>query len=1057
MFLFKNLVLLSALCISHATAPPPRLLSATAGVGRTISDIQLQPDTYEQAVRAIDTLVTDPNNAIMQDLQHAGLTGMTVVRVNDEPQRVISVAAYDTMASIQAANDQALPQQAFAQVADFLASPPQRQEAEIIYSDSTTPPSQMDYQYAGVVQVQTKPSIETDMLTAIDHIVHHDADWQRVKAMGLRHMEVGRVNATHYVFFGFYTTREGAQQIDDRGLIGSTLGKLSSFFSAPPVRIGGNVVFGYTAPTRSPPPLTFDCQDDTFALASNFGGCTAILSNATCDTELHALSPVFPTGHKVADYCARSCATGDTNDPIGIVNLFGGCAMTKQFLNNDCDAPLSTLSPVFAKKGVTLADVCPSTCNRCACRDHVNELANQFAGCTGFLFNGGCAARATDLSPFGMEDATLADACQQSCGTCRDDDLCYDDNIALANILGNCDGALSIPNVTCGTEVASVAPEGATEGYAFKDYCVKRCGYCDDLPTPAPPTRPPTPAPVPPTPAPLAFDCHDDTFALASNYGGCTGYLASTPDATCESDVSPVGTAVTISNYTVRDGQMHAFVDAVHDLLHSHRFDALTDGGLLRSVLTQIGTRQVMSVTTYSSQAQLATLAAEGGAIQQAFGTIAHFVDDTVPFTRAAGTLLYTSGDAGTARQANAVLMMTPKEGVTDQSLVDELQMIEQTNADWRSLVQDGGLAFMAVYKVGAQYAFTAFYKDDAIARAPATTAIVQRVLGNLVTFSAPNGVVRSFGTIVSQRAADHKVHDFCGHTCHTSPHDEPERFTELFGGCAFAKVAFNNNCDVELGTAFQHFAKPGMTLADVCPRTCGRCDRCHDHVAELAHEFGGCTGFLSSATCDTPARTASPAFGRFDVTIGDACQKSCNTCHDEGTCMDDPLSLAHILGNCNGALSINTPVNVTCDSEVTSFTPPGIAQAGYKVKDYCVARCGMCDAFPTPQPPAFPPIFTAPPTPSTPTPTPPTPSPATPSPSLRATNNAFTTSAHRNDRWRIGFIVVLTLLVVMTAVLFYREHTRPMDTGDAVPQNQLEVELGKTREQPRMSTDYDV
>ena len=44
-----------------------------------------------------------------------------------------------------------------------------------------------------------------------------------------------------------------------------------------------------------------------------------------------------------------------------------------------------------------------------------------------------------------------------------------------------------------------------------------------------------------------------------------------------------------------------------------------------------------------------------------------------------------------------------------------------------------------------------------------------------------------------------------------------------------------------------------------------------------------------------------------------------------------------------------------------------------------------------------------------------------------------------------------------MTAVLLYREHTRPMDTGDAVPQNQLEAELGKTREQPSMSTDYDV
>lgn len=74
-------------------------------------------------------------------------------------------------------------------------------------------------------------------------------------------------------------------------------------------------------------------------------------------------------------------------------------------------------------------------------------------------------------------------------------------------------------------------------------------------------------------------------------------------------------------------------------------------------------------------------------------------------------------------------------------------------------------------------------------------------------------------------------------------------------------------------------------------------------------------------------------------------------------------------------------------------------------------------------------------------------------------TNNASTTSAQRNDRWRIGFIIVFTVLVVMTAVLLYREHTRPMDTGDAVPQNQLEVELGKTRNdrQTDVSTDYDV
>ena len=140
------------------------------------------------------------------------------------------------------------------------------------------------------------------------------------------------------------------------GLRPSTDAELTAAFDqpVPPSLIGrpfDGAGFGYTAPTRSPPPLTFDCHDDTFALASNFGGYTAILNNATCDTELHALSPVFPTGHKVADYCARSCATGDTNDPIGIVNLFGGCAMTKQFLNNDCDAPGSESLPRVPPQG----------------------------------------------------------------------------------------------------------------------------------------------------------------------------------------------------------------------------------------------------------------------------------------------------------------------------------------------------------------------------------------------------------------------------------------------------------------------------------------------------------------------------------------------------------------------------------------------------------------------------------------------------------------------------------------------------------------------------------
>lgn len=288
--------------------------------------------------------------------------------------------------------------------------------------------------------------------------------------------------------------------------------------------------FGYSCSSLLD--IVSDCDYDLSTLDTTLKGITpGKLCPKTCSrcstTSSSPATPQQPASDSPGQQTSSSTADVDgcIDDPNGMVAQQGfDCKSVVEIAQNNCDLDLNTLSPMIPK-GVTPAQICPKTCNRCnstttpattassadhasttttttttnsssnqTCSDDPEGLAKQQGLTCQSLLNmvsNNCDVDLNSLNPNAPKGLTPGHLCPKSCNRCdhqvhiviknsTDVSACKDDPAGMVAKYGySCTTVLSVVGNDCVRDLNTLSaqiPKGTTPNML----CPKSCGVCKD-------------------------------------------------------------------------------------------------------------------------------------------------------------------------------------------------------------------------------------------------------------------------------------------------------------------------------------------------------------------------------------------------------------------------------------------------------------------------------------------------------------------------------------------------------------------------------------------------